>query len=168
MSFQGIRRNNDWSGDQMADTKKCENPPCSCVPPACESFCSPHCEGNDGNHMPMGTFVLPRRGYQRSVYVEGRRSRPVTLRWITVNWLPMLPRLVENTSRNTEPPAQIYPAAQMDVRECVTVCVRRCESGMTSCWRERTGHRPYAIRNPVGGRRDDLGGNQLYRRGPSL
>jgi hypothetical protein len=32
----------------MADTKKCENPACSCVPAKGDNFCSPHCEGTKG------------------------------------------------------------------------------------------------------------------------
>lgn len=32
----------------MAETKKCANPACSCVPPQGEKFCSPHCEAVKG------------------------------------------------------------------------------------------------------------------------
>ena len=33
----------------MSDVKKCGNPACSCVPPAKEKFCSPHCEALQGS-----------------------------------------------------------------------------------------------------------------------
>ena len=29
----------------MADTKKCANPTCTCIPPDKEKYCSAHCEG---------------------------------------------------------------------------------------------------------------------------
>jgi hypothetical protein len=32
----------------MAETKKCGNPACSCVPDKGEEFCSAHCEATEG------------------------------------------------------------------------------------------------------------------------
>lgn len=32
----------------MADTKKCANPACTCIPPRGEKFCSAHCEAVKG------------------------------------------------------------------------------------------------------------------------
>ena len=32
----------------MSDTKKCENPACSCIPEKGQNFCSTHCEGTKG------------------------------------------------------------------------------------------------------------------------
>ena len=50
----------------------------------------------------------------------------------------------------------------------VTARGQRCGSGSSSCSPERSCHQPYAIRNPVAGRSDDIGGNRLYRRDHSL
>jgi hypothetical protein len=34
--------------NQMSESKKCENPACSCIPEKGQNFCSAHCEGTKG------------------------------------------------------------------------------------------------------------------------
>jgi len=36
-------------GKTMAESKKCGNPACTCIPPEKETFCSPHCEALKGS-----------------------------------------------------------------------------------------------------------------------
>ena len=36
-------------GKTMAESKKCGNPACTCIPPEKETFCSPHCEALRGS-----------------------------------------------------------------------------------------------------------------------